>query len=251
MRLVLQPKRMSGRIGLDLVILEPDATLQDLIQALQPFAECHGEVYKLQLKGPGQCRGCVDSCCTTSIIAPDSVGFSAVASALGLTESEFLAAHCDPVHLERGQVRFYSRPCEFLSADGLCTIYQVRPLVCRLFICCTLSPALEALLQNALGASLAATVHHLTGHELLAHFAHPTPGAESDVGFERLYATWVVHAPTGNEVQVPAWHENPFLGAGSYAEIPLWSLVTSDDWHELTRGALAHPAPGERANSVG
>ncbi len=243
MKVVLQPKRINQLTGLDLIILEPDASLQDLIDAMQPFAGWHGGLYKLQLRGPGECRGCSNSCCSTSPIAPDPIGFAAIRGAHGLTNAELLARYCDPDDRARGLVRFRSYPCTFLSPDGLCTVYEHRPLVCRLFICCTLSPALENLIHNGLGAGLAALSRQM------APLAPPGAiisrggqvGSKQAAEFDRFHRLWVRGIMTEGDELPPAWHRNPFADAAAYAEIPLWSLVTAGDWSELTRRTLPYP----------
>lgn len=249
MRLALIPKRIDQLTGLDLIILEPEATLQDLVDALQPYASTVGEIHKLQLRGPGDCKGCVNNCCQTSIIAPDPIGFAAIARRLGLGAADFLAAHCDPDALARGQVRLNSFPCTFLSPERTCSIYEDRALICRLFLCCPLSPALENLIQNALGAGLAALARQL---QQQGHLAPLDPDGYQatgervlyEAGFDTFYRRWVggeAEAQSADE-QPPAMVQNPFDQATSYAEIPLWAFATADDWAALTRGGLPHPA---------
>jgi hypothetical protein len=253
LRLVLQPKSIDRLTGLDLIILEPDATLQDLVDAFDPYAGTAGHLHKLQLGGIGECKGCVNNCCHNSIIAPDPIGFESMRNHLGLTESEFLAERCDPDGLARGVVRLRSYPCTFLSAERTCTIYEGRALICRLFICCPLSPALENLLQNALGAGLAGLATRLQALGLLEPI-HPE-GYRSDnltmagyeMAFDRFYRRWVGRQVDPGEEMVPAWEKNPFDTARSYGEIPLWAFVTPDDWRELTRGGLAYPAAAPQA----
>lgn len=247
MRLVMQPKSIDRLTGLDLVILEPDASLQDLVDAIQPYAGCAGDIHKLQLRGPGDCMGCVNNCCNTSIIAPDPIGFDRMARRMGLSSEEFLANRFDQEGLAHGVVRLQSFPCTFLSAERTCTIYEDRALICRLFICCPITPALENLIQNALGAGLASLANRLRQE---GHLEQINPDGYRDqsramvayeAGFDRFYRRWVAGQAEEGEEQPPAWTANPFDGAASYAEIPLWAFVTPDDWRTLTRGGLPHP----------
>lgn len=254
MRLVLQPKQIDRLTGLDLIILEPDATLQDLVDAIQPYAGCAGDLHKLQLRGPGDCKGCVNNCCNTSIIAPDPIGFHRMARRTGLSAEAFLADRFDPEGLAHGVVRLHSYPCTFLSADRICTIYEDRALICRLFLCCPISPALENLLQNALGAGLASLAHRLREQGLLGDL-HPDgyrsdnlAAASYEAAFDRYYRRWVGREAAEGEELPPAWEANPFDSASGYQEIPLWAFATAADWRELTRGSLPHPAGGVAAN---
>lgn len=247
MRLALQPKSIDRLTGLDLIILEPDATLQDLVDAIQPYAGCAGDIHKLQLGGPGDCKGCVNNCCNTSIIAPDPIGFDRMARRMGLSAEAFLADRFDQDGLAHGVVRLQSYPCTFLSEERICTIYEDRALICRLFICCPIAPALENLLHNALGAGLASLAGRLREEGLLGAMNPAGYRSENlqmagyEAAFDRFYRRWVAREATEGEAMPPAWDLNPFDSAISYAEIPLWAFATVADWRELTRGGLAHP----------
>jgi hypothetical protein len=248
LRLALQPKTIDRLTGLDLIILEPDATLQDLVDAMQPYAGCTGGLHKLQLRGPGDCKGCVNNCCNTSIIAPDPIGFDRMARRVGLSAAAFLASRFDQEGLAHGVVRLQSYPCTFLSEDRICTIYEDRALICRLFLCCPISPALENLMQNALGAGLASLASRLRQQGLLGDI-NPDGYRSSngrmvsyEAAFDRFYRRWVARQVAEDEELPPAWDSNPFDWANSYDEMPLWAFVTARDWRVLTRGGLAYPA---------
>lgn len=250
MRLALYPKELERVTGLDLVILEPGATVQDLADAFQPFAGCEGGIFKRTLKGSGPCRACLNSCCTTSIIAPDPISFDATARGLGLSEAVLLSQRCDPTALAEGVVRLHSYPCTFLGEDGTCTMYDHRSLICRFFICCPYSPGLEDLVHNILGAGLAALVRGLQAQGLVpptAPSGYTAPAlhqamAAYEEEFNRFYRSWVLRDVDSNETMPPAWYENPFDSARSYGEIPLHPFATAEQWQRLTRGSIAHPA---------
>lgn len=249
MRLALFPKQEEGVTGLGLVVLEPDATVQDLADAFQPYAGCEGSVYKRKLKGSGGCRACVDSCCTTSVIAPDPISFDRTANFLKLEPHELLDQRCDPAARVAGVVRLQSFPCTFLGDDGTCTIYDQRSLICRFFICCPYSPDLSDLVHNILGAGLAALADRLKADGLLTSQPSlsdltnsPNLGrTQYEQEFCRFYQLWVARGSQVGAEMPPAWHDNPFRNVEAYDALPLYQFATASQWRRLTRGALSHP----------
>lgn len=243
MKLALFPKPLHGVLGLDLILLEPDASVGDLAEAFQPYAGLEGGLFKRHLGGCGPCRGCVQNCCTTSIVIPDPIGFAATARRLSLSEAELLLIRCDPLGLEAGVIRFQSRPCTFLAADGTCSIYADRGLICRSFICCPYSEELQDLVHNILGAGLAALTARLTGAGLL-----PPPNqaavesmlrlGEYDAEFGRFVRRWILRETAPVEELPPAWLQNPFERAESYRDLPLSAFATAAGLRRLARTAL-------------
>lgn len=242
MRLALFPKPVQGRLGLDLLLLEPEASVGDLVDAFQPYAGLEGGIYKRHLRGSGLCRGCVQNCCTTSIVIPDPIGFTTTARRLGLSDGDLLMRHCDPCGLEAGLVRFRSQPCTFLASDGTCSVYAERGLICRSFICCPYSDDLQDLVHNLLGAGLAALTGRLRKAGLLPH---PDRAAllslihqgEYDAEFGRFVRRWILREITPDEEVPPAWVRNPFETAESYRDLPLAAFATSDGLRRLIRAA--------------
>lgn len=228
LRVAVFPKELGGRAGLDLVVLEPDATVADLAAALDPFAG-EAPVYKRQLRGGGGCAGCRESCCTTSIIAPEPISWRLTAAHLGLTEAELADRCLDPVARAHGVAVYRSFPCTFLR-DHLCSIYPVRSLICRLFICCPYTGVLEDLVHHIMGAGAAALRARLAARGLLGPL-RPLGGAGYAGEFARWYTLWQGGGPSG----VPAAAANPFHGAETYADLPLRAFCTAEMWRALTR----------------
>lgn len=244
MRLAVFPKPIHGRMGLDCAILEPDATLADLNAAFAPYADA-GEVYKGHLRGAGPCLGCQGGCCTTSIIAPDLLSFRATMDFQGLTAAELAERTLDPEWLARGVVHYRSQPCIFLR-DNRCSIYPVRSVICRTFICCDYTPDLEDLVHNSIGAGLAAL------REFLAGAGVPVPAPDAGVislaatpyqaEFLRFYTRWALGAgrlEEEGELYPGPGMGNPFCTATGYEQVPLRPFCTAAQWQRLCRSAAA------------
>lgn len=244
MRLAVFPKPLHGRMGLDCAILDPQATLADLNAAFAPYADA-GDVHKRHLRSAGPCLGCQGGCCTTSIIAPDLISFRATMAYLGLTAAELADRTVDPEWLARGVVHYRSQPCIFLQ-DNLCTIYPVRSVICRTFICCDYAPDLEDLVHNSIGAGLAALREFLAAAGVPV--PEPDPGVVSlaaspyQAEFLRFYIRWALGSGTleeQGELRPGPGRGNPFRTAAGYEQVPLRPFCTPTQWQRLCRSATA------------
>ncbi|MEW6523983.1 MAG: YkgJ family cysteine cluster protein [Bacillota bacterium] len=213
------PKALPAGTGLDAVILDAWATLQDLVDALEPLADS-SQITKPYLPGrAGPCRGCSGSCCTVSLIAPDIVFFLAERNT---TTPDLCRDWMDPVALRYGLPRLKSRPCLFLSGD-LCSIYDRRPLLCRLFLCTPLSEELEVLIHSATGHGLAELQRHLRGLGVVPELVEVFPGDQ----YEQE-----IHRACRQRLFDPV---RPFAGVSRYDQVSLQSLVDTRTWSVLTR----------------
>lgn len=143
MRLRIQNIHIEGETGLDIIVVNSEATVEDLLQALQAPAD-DPRVYKPLLRERyGRCAGCLYNCCKSNDIPLDLIAALSLADSLGLTLKRFAQAY---LKLDSSVVfpEFRKRPCPFLS-NNLCTVYEARALICRLYICTPMSDRLERL----------------------------------------------------------------------------------------------------------
>ena len=90
---------------------------------------------KLAGKLPGQafqivqCTRCAN-CCKTVDISFTTEDISRIPLHLGITADQFVATYLERDD-EDGDFKGRQKPCPFLGDDNRCTIYEVRPLVCR------------------------------------------------------------------------------------------------------------------------
>jgi Fe-S-cluster containining protein len=77
------------------------------------------------------CTRCAN-CCQTMKAQLDEPDIQRIATHLGMTRKDFIAAYLE-THPEDGGYRINTLPCPFLADDVRCRIYEHRPRVCREF----------------------------------------------------------------------------------------------------------------------
>ena len=91
--------------------------------------QLHDEAFRIV-----DCTRCAN-CCKTMDILLTAADMRRIARHLGMTPSDFVAAYLEPEARDddshKYKYRVRSKPCAFLAQDGRCTIYDVRPTVCR------------------------------------------------------------------------------------------------------------------------
>ena len=99
MSVLLVPYEIEGEMGLDVVISNQDASVADLIAALQMPADDPTILKPYHKQRYSVCRGCVTNCCKYNSIVVDLVAAERLAKQLGLSLSRFarayLACHAD------------------------------------------------------------------------------------------------------------------------------------------------------------
>ena len=75
------------------------------------------------------CTRCAN-CCKTMDINFDDEDIERIAGHLNMPTAEFIEAYLE-VNDEDGPYKARQKPCPFLGDDDRCTVYEVRPTVCR------------------------------------------------------------------------------------------------------------------------
>jgi Fe-S-cluster containining protein len=196
----------DGRLGLGLRCNGP-AAVQDLLDAWQPLCDDQS-IYKSYAEGNyASCKGCQLNCCSTAYVIPDLISFKKMAASLDLNYADFITRYFQAEKLEAGLLRLLPNPCVFLQ-DNICTIYPVRSLICRLYLCTRLLGATEELIYKIAWTGAAATQIFAAQNHLLP----PVSGATSS--FDRLF---------NNLLEEYRHHPGvkSFLEAQDYRDIPL------------------------------
>lgn len=87
-----------------------------------------------ELKVLTQCSSCTNKCCSQPYdwVFLSKREIALIASTTGLEEGDFVVQRKNPN--SDLTFRTLNLPCRFLNKDtGLCSIYEARPLVCRMF----------------------------------------------------------------------------------------------------------------------
>ena len=198
-------------LGCDIRILDPRATVADLMDALDEFAAAH----------LADCKGC-DGCCqerapilsadvpALAEMLPDDTAWPvhAVVAAFGLL-------HIDDGVSDVMLRRDVDGVCAQLDRENrCCTIWPQRPFVCRSHFCLPRSILLERLRQDIANLGL----NELT-RLLLAEEANEAPPLDGVRLAERL--------------NIDDYQPNAFSGKSDYHDILLKECVDTELWQEL------------------
>ncbi|MDD2373605.1 MAG: YkgJ family cysteine cluster protein [Syntrophomonadaceae bacterium] len=194
--------------GIEVRVNDNRATLQDLLDAWQPL--CDDErLYKLYAQNQHMaCRGCTVNCCNTAYVIPDLIAFKKMAKYTGLDYPGFIARYFQEDKLKVGLLRMQPDPCIFLQ-DNICTIYPLRSLICRFYLCCKVAGDTEQLIYSL--SWTGATATQLFVEELGLLTGSSEQGLSSfDIMFKKL---------------IEDYRYDPnvklFMQAGEYSDIPL------------------------------
>lgn len=169
----------DGQAGLGIKVILP-ATVQDLLAAWQPLCDDQA-IFKQYARGHhALCKGCQRNCCATAYVIPDLVSFRHMAEMMGMAYDDFVARYFQAEKLAVGLLRMVPEPCIFLQ-DNICSIYPVRSLICRFYLCTPLLGQTEQLIYKIAWSGAAATQIFARQQGLVPE---PGPGASS---FDRLF----------------------------------------------------------------
>lgn len=198
----------DGIVKLGARVNDPEANVADLLEAWQPLCDDES-IYKIYGHNHySACKGCPNNCCDTAYVIPDLISFRNMAAQLQVTEPEFIQDCFDQDKWALGLLKIKSNPCIFLQ-ERLCTIYPLRSLICRFYICSDLTWDTEQLIYTIAWSGAAATQIYA---QQQGYLPEPAPGGYTS--FDRVFVDLV-----------EAYRELPgvkaFLTAGSYEDVPL------------------------------
>ncbi len=146
----------NGKLVLGLKIKDDKANLQDLLDIWQPLCD-DNLIHKEYAPGfHDVCKGCQVNCCNTAYVIPDIIAFKKISRELNLDQQDFIKAYFEPEKLAAGLIRLQPNPCIFLD-QNICSIYPIRSLICRFYICTPLAGETEELIYKLSWAGAAAT----------------------------------------------------------------------------------------------
>lgn len=148
--------RENGKKCTGIKINDPEASLADLLAAWQPLCDDTG-LHKMYADGNhALCKGCKINCCNTAYVIPDLISFKKMAAYLKLDYEQFIDRYFEKEKINAGLLRMKPNPCVFLD-NNICTIYQIRSLICRFYLCINLLGDTEQLIYNITWTGITAT----------------------------------------------------------------------------------------------
>lgn len=196
----------AGNEGLALRI-DPGASLLDLLEAWQPLCGQTPYRKKYASNQDRSCRACLHNCCDTAYVIPDLIAFKSIARFTGCDYKSLAEQYCEADKRAAGLLRIKSNPCWFLR-DKVCTIYHIRTLICRFYLCMDLRGDTEEFIYHISAAGMAATHRFARREGLLGEVKGPV--SSMDQLFLRLFKEY---------------EDSPllsyFLRAERYEDIPL------------------------------
>lgn len=198
----------NGKTLLGVKVNDPAASLQDLLDTWQPLCD-DTIIHKAYAPGfHDVCKGCQVNCCDTAYVIPDLIAFKKIARYLGLDYKDFIKHYFQQEKLAAGLLRLVPNPCIFLQ-NKICSIYDIRTLICRFYICTPLAGETEELVYKISWAGGAATQLYAEQQGLIQK--DPQAGLSS---FDLLFCNLI------NEYRDTPMVE-AFLKADDYKDIPL------------------------------
>jgi len=159
---------------LDIKCYDENVTVQDLADAMQWAADApslNKELRTWPCRSQGSCFGCT-YCCERFNIFITNIDAQNLAAGLNVSLNEFLAYFTRYEPWKVNRVRL-ADPLHFCLDECSCKLYDVRPLVCRLYICAPLSSMLKRVVAEVNCVGEAALVDLKNGDiDLLNPFAH-------------------------------------------------------------------------------
>jgi len=207
-KIEVYPSQENGKLVMGVNVEDKTASLQDLLDIWQPLCD-DTLIHKEYAPGfHNVCKGCSVNCCDTAYVIPDIIAFKKISRQLGLNHKEFIQNYFQQEKLAAGLLRLEPNPCIFLK-QKICSIYELRSLICRFYICTPLQGETEELIYKISWAGGAATQVYAESQGLLAK--EQTASLSS---FDMLFYNLLDDYRNTRMVQA-------FLQADDYRDVPL------------------------------
>ena len=203
----------KGKILLGIKVEDDSASLQDLLDAWQPLCDDTLIHKEYAAAYHDACKACQVNCCNSAYVIPDLIAFKKIAARLDLDYQDFIRQYFQKEKLAAGLLRLSPDPCIFLQ-ERICSIYALRSLICRFYICTPLQGQTEELIYKISWAGAAATQVFAEQQGLL-----PQTGDASRSSFDLLFLQLLEQYRHTQMVE-------SFLQADDYSDIPLGLFVS-------------------------
>jgi Fe-S-cluster containining protein len=202
----------NDKTGIGIRIIDKKASVADLLDGWQPLCDDDRLFKPYGNSNYSTCKGCIRNCCKTAYVIPDLIAFKKIAGYLGCNYQEFLNMYFDVEKTRLGLLRIRPNPCIFLE-NNICTIYPIRALICRFYLCSHLLGETEQLIYSITFAGIAATQRFAEKNKLVN--TNITNGLSS---FDMLFTNLINEYHNSSKVDL-------FMQADDYNDIPLYPFL--------------------------
>lgn len=217
MNVRLLPYNMENKKGIDIVITNEMATVEDYLDELEKYIEtCPLDRLRANVS---TCVGC-EVCCQERMPLTniDKYNLAAVFNLDG-SEADFYNKYTKTIIKGRNIDIVFANgeegKCILLdSKNKLCTRYKKRPFVCRTYICCPVSERAERLRQELVNS-----------------------------GEDALVAEWIEKMQKGEvfiyelgeeaDIRPEDWKGNGWTGKDSFAKVYIKEVISEKLWEEI------------------
>ncbi|PKM90427.1 MAG: zinc/iron-chelating domain-containing protein [Firmicutes bacterium HGW-Firmicutes-12] len=218
MKVRLLPYYKDEIKGIDIEITGKDATVADYLDALDTYILA-GDFIRLR-DDTNHCEGC-DTCCgermpLTSIDVFDLKSKLSPELSMGQFFNRYTYVAVIGRNIDIMLARDFADKCILLDKEKKrCTQYEIRPLVCRTYICTLFSPRADRLRLEVVN----------TGEDqLVRQWLQCYQNGEC-----------VIHEEDNPRINLDDWQSDSWIGKSSYAKMLLQDILTPKLWSELTK----------------
>lgn len=206
------PALVDGREGYDIRVNDPEANVQDYIDAVNLFIS-ENKYFRSRMPELHTCFGC-DLCCRERIPVTVVDAYLLADTSIEQVMKDLLHVYVEGPVVDITMRLDESGGCLCLdSAKRICRLYRRRPLVCQTFICCPSTVKARRLREQIVNA-----------------------------GEDELVRTWfgirgknglIIHEAESPDPDIIDYPRTPFFGAKTYSEVKLKEICLPDLWEKL------------------
>ncbi|MCL4439661.1 MAG: YkgJ family cysteine cluster protein [Firmicutes bacterium] len=218
------PVPIKGRAGYNIRVNDPEATVQDYIDAIEHFIE-DNVCFRSRMPELGSCFGC-ELCCQERIPVTLIDTFNLTGESLRETDTglrktieESLHVFVDERVVDITLGLDDSGRCRFLDSEKkICRSYHRRPLVCRTFICCP---------STRTAKELRAAIVNSGEDELVRKWFK----------LKDRNGSLIINEASCPRPMVSDYTKTPFYGAVEYRQVKLKDICSPLLWSQLVISA--------------